>query len=172
MGKKSRKAHDATAQQARKADVAPVLDVIHRAFDGVSPPDREHRTLFQAEAWDSYERVDQSKDHLGKWQDLPDAHIDKCRYALSHLDEQGIHFYLPALMGYFLRSTKSHGLLFTLVPSTGELKAYQRKRFKLFTLEQRKAILAFLEFAGESSVEPWRRVVECGENPDWFRKFY
>lgn len=175
--KKQRKTKKVEAwKEARETEIAPVIEIIERAFDGVPPPDKDHRTLFQAEAWDDYKKVDQSKDHLGRWQDLPDSHIEKCTYALPHLDSQGMHYYLPALICHYLRSQRlrgsHHSLLFTLEPSTGDLKTYQRKRFKPFTFEQREAILAFLEFIDGGSVEAWRRVVALGDNAEWFRKFY
>jgi hypothetical protein len=87
-----------------------------------------------------------------------------------------MHFYLPAVMCHFLRSKRRSmihdSLLCRLEPDTGDLKGYQRKNLRLLTFEQREAILGFLEAIGEGPLEPWRRVVELGENADWFRKFY
>jgi hypothetical protein len=177
MGKKQRKT--AVDSQERER-VERTLGLIERGFDGAPPPDQQHRTLFQAEAWDAYERIDQRKDHKGRWQDLPDSHIHECTNALAHLDEQGIRYYLPALMSYFVRAPQARrlwsyeSLLYTLQPSTGDLKAHQRQRFSLLTRPQREAILAYLEHieAPEEDLLPWRRVLAAGDEPDWFRKFY
>jgi hypothetical protein len=136
--------------------------------------------LYQAEAWGAYEVVDQRRDHKGRWQDLPDSHLRDCTQALAHLDEQGIRYYLPALMSFFVRSPRDRklwsyeSLRFTLQPSTGDLKVYQRRRFSLLTAEQREATVAYLEHVGATEEEllPWRRVLEAGDDQDWFRKFY
>ncbi|MEM9195082.1 MAG: DUF6714 family protein [Myxococcota bacterium] len=158
---------------------AALLDQIRRAFSDVPPPDAEHRTLRQAEAWDDYRIVDQARDHKGPWWDLPDAHIRECQNAIPHLDAQGIHYYLPALMSHFVRSEPSslwvhQSLLYFLQPSTGDLKDYQRGRMVLFTYPQRQAILAFLQHidAPEASLRPWLRVEQAGDVTDWFRHFY
>lgn len=183
MGKKARKialeakeAEERARHEEERARFERVLEIIERAFDGVPPPDEEHLTLRQAEAWDSYRRVDQAQDHKGRWQDLPEIHIRECRNAIPHLDNQGIQFYLPALMSYILRTPNRTlvSLLYTLQPATGELKLYQRRRFSLLTAPQREAILAFLENVDdpEADSQPWRRAVEAGNDPEWFRKFY
>ncbi|AKU96497.1 hypothetical protein AKJ09_03161 [Labilithrix luteola] len=180
MGKKKRKAAIAALESQEQERVERTLEVIERAFDGVPPPDHEHRTLHQAEAWDVYRIVDQGGDHNGRWQDLPESHILECTQAFPHLDEQGIQYYLPAFMSHFIRTPRAReqwsytSLLFTLQPSTGDLKAHQRRRFSLLTHLQRKAIVAYLEHieAPEKALLPWRRVVEAGDDPDWFREFY
>lgn len=83
-------------------------------------------------------------------------------------------------MVHFIRTPKdrklwSYASLFSMLqPRTGELKAYQRRRFSLLTRLQREAIVAYLEYidAPEMDLLPWRRVLEAGDDPDWFRKFY
>lgn len=184
MGKKERKAAAAAAAaalgQRDRLDAQRALEAIERGFDGVPAPDREHRMLYQAEAWDTYLIVDQRREHRGRWQDLPGSHIRDCPDALPHLDEQGIQYYLPALMAHFIRNPKDRKLWSyarlssTLRPSTGELKAYQRSQFILLTRLQREAIVAYLEHieAPEEDLLPWRRVLEAGDDPKWFRKFY
>jgi len=180
MGKKERKAAFAVQENQERERVERTLEVIERAFDGVPLPDEEHRTLHQAEAWDAYAKIDQHRDHKGRWQDLPESHIHECTQALAHLDEQGIQYYLPALMSHFIKTPRDRklwsysSLLLTLQPSTGDLKAYQQRRFSLLTPMQREAIVAYLEHieAAEEDLQPWRRVLETGDDPDWFRKFY
>ena len=154
-----------------------LIERIEIAFDGVPAPSADERTLLQAEAWDNYDVVDQTRDHKGRWQDLPDDHLARCQNALPHLGRQGIQYYLPAVMRYCLGQGGDWlfaSLLFTLQPSTGELKAYQRERFSLLTAPQRDAILSFLEFVDdpEALPGPWRRVVDGPDDADWFRRFY
>ncbi len=179
MGKKERKAALEARAQRERLRTEQILEIIERAFDGVPPPDPDHRTLYQAEPWDEYRIVDQRRDHAGRWQDLPEAHLRACQNALPHLDAQGIRYYLPAVMGQFVRSPGRtqwihQSLLFMLQPSTGELKDHQYRRFSLLTHPQRAAILAFLEHAQvpEEDLRPWRRVVEGGDTTDWFRRFH
>jgi len=80
MGKRERKAALEARRVALEAEEADerarrvrVLEIIERAYDGVPPPDEEHLTFQQAEAWDTYRRVDQRRDHHGRWQDLPES---------------------------------------------------------------------------------------------------
>lgn len=178
MRKRARKAAADAERKRVSARDAPILELIERAFDGVPLPDADHLTLHQAEAWDSYERVDQRKDHRGRWQDLPDAHLDACSNALAHLDEQGIPYYLPAIMSHFLRhrgegSWLHESLLYALEPSGGGLRDYQRRRFGRLTHAQRAAVLVFLEHVEveEKVLDSWRRVVEGGDDREWFQRF-
>ena len=69
---------------------------INAAFDGVPVPDEDHLTIFQAQAADDYDTCDRSRDHVGRWQDLPISHIVDNESAWAYLDEQGIRYYLPA----------------------------------------------------------------------------
>ncbi len=180
MGKKERKAAFVALENRVQESVAPALGLIERAFDGVPPPDHEHRTLHQAEAWDSYKTIDQRRDHKGRWQELPESHIRECTQALPHLDEQGVLYYLPPLMSHFIKTPRARelqsyeSLLSMLRPGTGDLKLYQQRRLSLLTLVQREAIVAYLERIGapEEDLLPWRRVLGVGDDADWFRKFY
>ena len=73
-----------------------VISRIDQAFDGVPVPDEDHLTLFQAEAADAYATCDRSRDHLGRWQDLPVEQMILNDFAWSYFDEQGMLYYLPA----------------------------------------------------------------------------
>ena len=165
----------------RRQVVSSVIGWIQRAFDGVPVPDESHRTLFQAEAADNYSQCDRSRDHMGRWQDLPDDHLLANQWALPHLDMQGIHYYLPAVMCFDLRhlfdahpedSWITESLEYTLQPSTGSLRAYQQARFQLLDCEQRAAVYAFTVVAGQhQGAAAWRRVFEAEAaepHDDWF----
>ena len=116
---------------------------------------------------------------MGRWQDLPESHILECRWALSHLDERGLHYYLPALMVHYLRTPRTHhteihhSLRYTLPPTRGELRDFQKRRFSLLTLAQREAILAWVEYVGLDDVviASWRRATAKGDDPHWFEAF-
>ncbi|MEL6348139.1 MAG: DUF6714 family protein [Myxococcota bacterium] len=175
MGKRDRK----RAAAAKPTHLQPLLDEIDCAFDGVPPPDADHRTLRQAEAWDGYVLVDQRRDHKGRWQDLSLQELLACPNALPHLDAQGIHYYLPAIMCADLRERGRLGWLstslrYTLQPRTGDLKRYQRQRFQPLTAPQRAAICGFVVHidADVAVQDAWRRVVAAGDDRGWFRRFY
>ena len=165
----------------RERVVAAVLAWIDRAFDGVPVPDEDHRTIYQAEAADSYASCDRSRDHLGRWQDLPDAHLLENQWALAHLDEQGIHYYLPAVMSFALRDPPGNdywlteSLEYTLEPSSPDLRDYEQLRLALLDRAQRAAIYAFtLTRRYSNAAVAWARVFEAertGERPDWFELY-
>ena len=171
--------------------VAAVADRIARAFDGVPVPGEGHKTLYQAEASDNYDFCDRSRDHLGRWQDLPTAHIDDNQWALPHLDAHGIRYYLPALMCAELRSfldaylglASSGGWIFeslgyTLQPGdrASDLREHGRDRLALLDPAQRAAICAFaLVTQNDPAFDAWVRVVvaeAAGPRPDWFDRFW
>ena len=146
---------------------------IEQAFEGVPVPDEAHRTLYQAEAWDNYEHCDRSRDHLGRWQDLPEQHLLDCEWSLSYLDEQGIAYYLPAIMCFALRyrfetpdAWLSESLGYMLTP-TGSLL----ERFEVLTWRQRIAVCAFtLASENTDTFTAWIRVIEAekeGAREDW-----
>lgn|GEM_PF-1747683 len=151
-----------------------VMAEIHAAFDGAHPPDATHLSLYQAEAADSYEECDKSRDHFGRWQDLPESHLEDCQSALSYLDEQGYAYYLPAIMTDSLRSDLAHGsrglghlsdsVLFHLSPSHYDgLHSHAFERMRLLNARQRLAIARFVEVSANARdvelIGAWRRVV-------------
>jgi uncharacterized protein (TIGR02996 family) len=155
---------------------------IDRAFDGVPAPDRDHRTLYQAEAADNYEGCDRSRDFLGRWQELPDEQLLANQWALAHLDEQGIRYYAPAVMTFALRHPHhdddrwlTESFEYTLQRSSRELRDYQRERFSLFDREQRAAIYAFAVVRRHTAAaKAWSRVFEAERDEarsDWFEIF-
>ncbi len=145
-------------------DKEALLKEISDAFDGVPVP--EDRTLYQAEACDNYEDIDQSKDHKGKWQDLPDKHILDCQYsALNFLDKYGMQYYLPAIMSFVVRNIDNEALVndlpesvyFTLdIYEQTSINNYQIKRFSLFDKKQKKACYNFLLFGKEECKKQYK----------------
>lgn len=169
-------------QHARIA--AATLAWIDRAFDGVPPPDEAHRTIHQAEAADNHDMCDRSRDHFGRWQDLPEAHLLANQWAVPHLDVQGMHYYIPAVMTFALRYAGTghledrwitESLGYTLGRAKPNLRDYQRARFAAFDHGQRAAILAYVLTAGVSdAIGPWMRVLDYereGPRADWYDHF-
>ena len=157
-----------------------IIGWLSAAFDGVPVPDPGHRTIHQAEAADNYDSCDRSRDHTGRWQDLPDEHLLTNQWSLAHLDEQGIHYYYPALMCFTLRHLRGHhpddnwiteSHSYGLAPSGADLRDYQLGRFELFERHQRAAIYAFTIAAGYEASDAWARVAVAEkheEAPAWF----
>jgi len=153
-----------------------VIAEIDAAFDGVPPPDADHNTLYQAQANDSYEECDQSRDHFGRWQDLPGSHLQDCPSAMSYLDAQGYRYYLPAIMTAYLRNELQvndpefeHLLIYFILVSRLSssdydfFRNYTATKMRLLTPQQRLAIAHFVEVPAGSHevevVEAWGRVV-------------
>lgn len=164
-----------------QAEKDEVLGIIEAAFDGVPFPGPQHRSLFQAEAADHYAGCDQSRDHKGRWQDLPREHILACQWALPHLRRGSIPYYLPALMSFVVREhdlqREDHGSewIFDSVryhfdwSETASGLAYAEKRHRDLNREQLAAIVRFIEYYGSKRavVERWRKIAENGEWPKY-----
>ncbi|MDP3276731.1 MAG: hypothetical protein Q8Q09_16145 [Deltaproteobacteria bacterium] len=163
MGKSSPETLASEQAQRKRAEALCVQ--IERAFDGVPVPDASQRTLFQAEAWDDYRVVDQSRDHKGRWQDLPVTHLRGCSHALPHLDAHGTRFYLPAIMCWALRDPNARSewlyesMMYLFGPPGHGLAEYRRERLSLLNEPQRAAIAAFVVFeeADEAVQALWRK---------------
>ena len=132
-----------------------LLAIIEAAFDGVPQP--TDITLHVAEAHDNYDysqdEIHRKKDHIGRWQDVPKAHIQACQCALSYVNKIGMRFYLPAYMTWYLThfGTSEIGSDHTLYsldnhPNEQNLSEYHKERFSLFTPEQLKACALFMKY--------------------------
>ena len=137
-----------------------LIRIIYQAFDDVEQP--KDLTLHVAEAHDAYDYTNdqkhQKKDFIGRWQDLPDAHILECQSALSFVDKIGMRYYLPAYMIWYLKNLDSEQtwndhVLYSLDPSLSnpQLSAYHQERFSLFNKEQLKSCALFLKFCFTNS---------------------
>lgn len=84
-----------------RRDLAEVALRVEAAFDGVAPPGRV--TLKYAQALERGEDRPEELGHRGRWQDIPLAELLECPHALSHLDDDGLHYYAPRLMLEALR---------------------------------------------------------------------
>jgi hypothetical protein len=146
---------------------------IEQAFDGIPVPEDGHLTLYQAEAEDSYAKCDRSRDHLGRWQELPEQHLLDCQWALGYLDEQGIAYYLPAVMCFALRySFASPDGWLTESLSYKLAAPDQYEYFKVLSWQQRATVCAYAAASGEKDdFDVWMQLIEAekeGPLEDWF----
>ncbi len=97
------------------------------------------------------------KDFFGRWQDLPSEHIKKCSIALSFLNKEGMRYYLPAYMVWYLENfgndeeIDTDNTLYSLDNNSDEpeLATYHKERFSLFNLEQLRACASFVKYCSE-----------------------
>jgi hypothetical protein len=138
-----------------------VLAVIEAAFDGVPFPGPEHRSLYQAEAADNRTSCDQSRDHKGRWQDLPREQLLECQWALPHLGAASLPYYLPAIMSFAVRErdqrredhktrwifeAMEYHLKFYVDAEHEELRQLKEARHSQLTRAQLGAIARFADF--------------------------
>ena len=122
-------------------------------------PEVRQRSLFQAEAADSWRGCDQSRDHKGRWQDLPREHILACQFALPHLGAESLPYYLPAIMSFVVREhvvpRPDHGSRWIFDSMEYHLRFCLRDarlredaidRHRLLTREQLAAIACFADY--------------------------
>lgn len=172
------------AWRRRAEQLTALLGAIDVAFDGVPVPGEHHPTLHKAEAsdWPTASTYDPSKDHRGRWQDLPLRHLRECPWALAHLDAEGLHYYLPAIMTAEVRwhlaspdggTREEHaGLLadrlrFLLTPDREEdVRDLRRTKLRLLTGPQCAAIGDYLRLtelglsSDERSLGAWDRLAQ------------
>ncbi len=130
------------------------INKIELAFDGVLRT--EKLTLHVAEEHDNYDYENDSlhrtKDHVGRWQDIPNEHLLRCAFGLTHLGSKGLRFYLPAAMTWVLKNFKDNdsylvdATIYQLVPRREDKNLSERydRRFGKFTVLQWQACEAFL----------------------------
>ena len=144
-------------------DSEELIGIIENAFDGVTQPDEI--TLHVAEAHDNYDYDNnlkhRKKDYIGRWQDVPQEHIQKCGNALSFVEKVGMRFYLPAYMTWYLKNFGNDNIIYddhTLYSldnnaKDSELAEYHKERFSLFTPEQLQACAFFVKFCANDTTE-------------------
>jgi uncharacterized protein DUF6714 len=168
-----------TARVQREKDL--VLAAIEQAFDGVPFPGPRQRSLYQAEAADHYAGCDQSRDHTGRWQDLPRQHLLDCQWALPHLGAHSLPYYLPAIMSFVVREHDQErgpngpGWIFESIQfhlqferASASARAYHQERHRLFTRAQFGAIARFAEYyrCSPADRQCWRALAHGGAWPE------
>lgn len=184
------------AEVQRVEQLTALMAAVDLAFDGVPAPSEPHPTIHAAEAadWPTASTYTPSRDHRGRWQELPRQHLRECPYALVRLDAEGLHYYLPAIMTAAIRQelasrdgeTPADPPLF-LVERLGDHltpggddggRAWTRERLRLLTGPQRAVVGAYVHLMMSSSLasavraqEAWARVAEHDRAPgpdSWF----
>lgn len=137
-----------------------VLDMIHRAFDGVQRG--RGRTLHETMVLDDYgseeeQRKAREMDQETRWQDVPDSTLDSYSSYLGYLDMEGHRYYLPALMSWAIRNDDYSDTYQSLLPLVAprDVGRGHGEKFDVqklikdysFTPEQVRAIYSFLVLA-------------------------
>ena len=133
-----------------------VIAAIRKAFAGTR---RGAITLHEAEVIDSYGDDDQRArarrlDTESSWERVPDAAIEECQWALSHLDPLSWRFYVPAYMSWSLAhfltsdSIVSDFTIYTFLINEDDerLVAYAQERFRTLDAAQSRAVCQFLRY--------------------------
>ena len=160
-----------------------VIRAIEAAFDGVS----RHGgvSLHEADVIDNYgtpaEREDaRALDTETRWQDVAAGDIRTYYWILPFLDPIGYRYYLPAYMSWSLRNhagprdaTSAEFTVFSLVKSEAKREEWELDRFKMFNVQQARAIRRFLEYmaehaglekdAGEALARYWEKFGDASE---------
>jgi len=110
------------------------------------------RYITEAEA-----KVATARDHGRIWTEYSDDELAGLTIALAHLVPEGFVYFLPAYLCAALRRLESHedeNSSDMLVTDTcfyvSSHDDYQQRRIRLFTADQRRAIVAFLESVAAS----------------------
>ena len=128
------------------------------AFSGVR---RGEITLHEADVIDdcgsdSKRLTARARDNEKRWQDVPDADIETHPAALCFVCSESFRYYIAAYMVWSLRnyrvskSDSSDWTIYALAPNTNKpLDKRTLSRFDMFTPQQTRAIVKFLEFMVE-----------------------
>ncbi|MEX0612191.1 MAG: DUF6714 family protein [Pirellulales bacterium] len=133
-----------------------IIRGIHEAFVDVP---RGCITLHEAEVIDEYgsddARVDARKlDTDGRWEDVPDSHVEECTTALCHVDPESWRYYIAPYMVWSLRHLRTNDsivsdfTIYSFDPSSDDprLYAYSMDRFRLLDEKQSAIVCRFLRY--------------------------
>jgi len=124
-----------------------------------------------------------SKDPSACWQDIPDTALAaQFGLTLTYLDQESIHFHLPAFMRYILKhwsiNESGTSYLFSNLAGGPESTGYFGQKFHSLDENQRRAVAAFLCFFthyDHSEAQPATKGLEAGWDrwiPDFVRLAY
>ena len=142
-----------------------IVQCISEAFDGAPLP--TDTTLYEAENADDYgsDRHKGKKDHMGRWQDLPDEHVLDCQWAFPYLSKQGVRYYLPAFLVFMLRYMDDNKLSdnwifhamdcalgMNLESADARQREHSQEQFCLLTPGQNSAVNEFVQYYCEDQL--------------------
>lgn len=147
-----------------------LIDEITSAFQDVRRGNGV--TLHEATVIDSYGSMEErakarKKDTERRWQDVPDRDIANTDAVLSFLDAEGLRYYLPAYIVWYLRnidndavrsSNTFDSVVFHL---TYQIEEREDKRFEGLTPAQGRAIAHFLIFVSERREDSERQIFKA-----------
>lgn len=127
-------------------------DVISRAFSDVQLG--SGIGLWEGDAIDDYrseaeQTIARLRDEKLDWSRISADSLYRCEVSLCYFDAEGMRFHLPAFLLAEIDGELNSGPLFHLT----SLDEFALSKFALFTVEQRRAVVAFLRW--------------CLENPDY-----
>ncbi len=133
-----------------------LIHSIRAAFLGVQ---RGTITLHEAKVIDNYgtpeARAEARKhDTDRRWEQVPDTHIEKCGWSLSHVNPQSWQYYIAPLMIWSLRyfhasdSIVSDYTIYTFDPQeqVGDMRDYALERYRLLNEKQAHCVCRFLRY--------------------------
>lgn len=156
-----------------------IIDDISKAFLGVR---RGAMTLHEAEVIDEYgppdERTKARKlDTDGRWERVPDEHVESCTSALCHVDPESWRYYIAPYMIWSLRyyrtndSIVSDFTIYTFDPvlKAGKMREYSMERYRLLTDEQSRCVCRFLRYMARNGDYADDRVANKALQKYWGR---
>lgn len=161
------------------AEAESIIGDIRAAFLGVR---RGAITLHEAEVIDDHGSPDQRAearklDTDGRWERVPDEHVEQCGWALSHVDPQSWRYYIAPLMiwslKYFRTNTSvvsAHTIYtFDLNEQSHDLREYALERYRLLNDEQSRCVCRFLEYMSRNGDYADDRVAKEALRKYWGR---
>ncbi len=126
-----------------------VLKFISEAFADVPRPD--DKTLLHSACYDDMDLQSFYGGTYASWRDIPDETIAYENAALCFVSPVGFQHLIPAYMSWTLNnlanlsSASAEATIYALNPR-GELESFQISKYELLDLNQKKSIVAFLDY--------------------------
>jgi len=143
------------------AEAESIIGDICDAFLGVR---RGAITLHEAEVIDDYGSAEQRKeasklDTEGRWEHIPDAHIEKCTTALCHVDPESWRYYIAPYMIWSLTHFRTNDSIvsdftiytFDMNEESERMQEYSMERYSLLNDKQAACVCRFLRYMVRNS---------------------
>jgi len=143
------------------AEAELIISDIRDAFLGVR---RGAITLHEAEVIDKYgspdERAEARKlDTDGRWERVPDTHVEECKTALCHVDAESWRYYIAPYMVWSLKHFRTHDstvsnftiYTFDLNEEPQDLREYSLERYRLLNDKQAGCVCRFLSYMARNA---------------------
>ena len=137
-----------------------IISDIRDVFLGVR---RGTITLHEAEVIDSYGSTDERSearklDNDGHWERIPDAHIEECTTALSHVDPESWRYYIAPYMIWSIQHFRTNDsivadfTIYTFAPNEEpeDMREYSLERYRLLDEKQSRCVCRFLKYMAKN----------------------